>query len=160
MDDILGGPPAPTYNPKVDADFVAIYVETGDPLIAATRAGIQTADSSIIITAQRYLNRPEIRAAIDVVQQLDRGAANVKVTRESIVESCQAVFENAQRDRQYGSAIAALKLQSSLMGLLEQKIKISHSYKVSDMSDAELQRIASGAIIDGQFTDITGDEAS
>lgn len=160
MEDVLGGSLAPKHDPKIDADFVSIYVETGDPLIAAIRAGIQTADSSLIITANRYLARPEIRAAIDVVQSLERSGASVKVTRESIVESCQSVFESAQRDRQYGSAIAALKLQSALLGLLEQKIKVSHSYNVTEMSDTELQRIASGAVIDGSFRDVTPDEAA
>jgi hypothetical protein len=144
MDDILPTSPlVPKYDPTQDAIFVATFVETGDPIIAATRANIQDPSTSIIVTAQRYINRPEIRAAIEVVQSLERDAP-VKVTRDSIVESCQSIFEKALTDRQYASATGALKLQAALLGLLEQKITVSHSYKVEEMSNDELLRIING----------------
>lgn len=150
-DDVLPtGPIARRYDPAQDAVFVATYVETGDPIIAVTRANIQDQSSSILVTAQHYLGRPEIKAAIEVVQGLERLNAPVRVTRDSIVESCQSVFESAHRDRQYGSAISALKLQAALLGLLEQKVNISYTYKVDDMSNEDLARIAQGTIIEGQ----------
>lgn len=161
MDDILGGDVRPQYDPNTDANFAMIYAETGDPIIAATRAGIQNQSESIIVTAQRYLMRPEIKAAIAVIQQLERETPAIVITRDSIIESCQAVFESAHRDRQYGSAIAALKLQSALKGYLDQKVTVSHDYNIKFMSTAELQRLVSGAPdIDGEYRNVTPEDAA
>jgi len=158
-DDVLGTTaPAPRYDSKKDALFAMTYVETGDPVVAAMRAEIHDGSMSIIATAEHYLARPEIKAAVQVIQTLTRDNAPVKITRESIVESTQTVFEKALTDRQYGSAISALKLQSALLGLLEQKVTVSHNYDVKFMSTSELQRMLDGhPEIEGQYRDITDD---
>lgn len=137
------------------AVFVIQYVETGDPLVAAMRAGLSDDRWPLQVAVEKYMTRPDIKAMIEVTQGLTRTTTPIKITRDSIVAACQDVYEKALTDRQYGSSLAALRLQSALLGLLEQKVSISHSYKPSEMSDAELERIAAGGrVIDAAFEEV------
>jgi hypothetical protein len=140
------------------AVFVIQLVETGDPLVAWMRAGLTDARWPAQVAVEKYMARPDIQAMIEVTKGLTLQVAPVKVTRDSIIAACQDVYEKALTDRQYGSALQALKLQSGLLGLLEQKISVSHSYKAEDMSDAELARIAAGdkPVIDAHYEDVSG----
>jgi len=153
--DVTGSPPKPKYDPDKDAVFVMQYVETGDPMVAAIRAGIQEAGCSLFVTIDRMLARPEIQAGIRTVEGITRSLPTTKVTRDSLVAEAHDIYEKALGDRQYPSALGAIKMKAALLGLLEQKLLISHTYNVKDMSTAELQRIAAGKVLEGDYTDIT-----
>lgn len=140
-----------------EAVFVLQYVETGDPIVAYTRAGLTDQRWPIHVAASKFLQKPEIQASIEAVQKLTHTSVPIKVTRDSLVSSYQDIYEKALADRQYNAASNALKMQAALLGMLDQKITVTHSYKAEDMSDAELLRIINGGgqqIVDGEFKEI------
>lgn len=156
--DVTGTPPKPKYDPDKDAIFVMQYVESGDPMVAAIRANLQEPGCSIFVTIDRMLARPEIQAGIKTVETITKATPATKQTLDSLVAECHDIYEKALADRQYASATGAVKLKAALLGLLERKISISHSYNVNDMSTAELKRIASGKVIEGDFMEVSRPE--
>lgn len=140
--------------------FILCYVDTADALTAAIRAGLQNPQESIMVTADRLMQMPAVKAGIEAVQGLERTTPFIKVTRDSLVEDCQAVKEKALGDRQYASTIGAIKLQAQLKGFLEEKVRVTHSYDPNKMSDEDLERIANGGkVIDVvEFQDVTKKE--
>jgi hypothetical protein len=153
--DVTGPPAKPKYNPDKDAIFVMQYVESGDPMVAAIRAGIQEPGCSIFVTIDKMLARPEIQAGIKTVESITRATPTTKVTRDSLVAECHDIYERALVDRQYASATGAIKLKAALLGLLEQHVKVSHTYNIKSMTTAELKRIASGTVLDGDYVDVS-----
>jgi hypothetical protein len=153
--DVTGGPPKPRYDPDKDAVFVMQYVETGDPMVAAIRAQLQEPGCSIFVTIDRMLARPEIQAGIKTVETITKATPTTKVTRESLVAECHDIYEKAMIDRQYASATGAIKMKAALLGLLEQRVRVSHDYNVKNMPTADLERIAAGNVIDGEYSDVT-----
>jgi len=154
--DVTNTPAKPKYDPDKDAIFVMQYVESGDPMVAAIRAGLQEPGCSIFVTIDKMLARPEIQAGIKTVENITRATPNTKTTRESLVAECHDIYEKALNDRQYASATGAVKLKAALLGMLEQKVSVSHTYNVKDMSTAELKRIAAGTVLEGDYVDVSG----
>ncbi len=153
--DVTGTPAKTADKANADAIFVMQYVETGDPMVAAIRAGLQEPGCSIFVTIDRMLARPEIQAGIKTVQDVVAAAPKTKITRESLIAACQDIYEKALGDRQYASARGAIELQARLMGLLEQKVSVSHTYNVRDMTTDELRRIAAGgSVIEGEYREV------
>lgn len=131
-----------------DAVFVEQYRLTGDAVQACIRAGIRDPRYPITVIAARTLQRPEIAGALAALKRIETSALPLEVTRESVVADMEEVFQRALSDGQYASAVGAKKLQGMLLGLLDQKLIISHSLKVELMSDDQLMRIASGSMRD------------
>lgn len=127
-----------------DAVFVQQYLLTGDPITACIRAGIRDPRYPITVMADRQMKKPEIAAAIKALAKIDAAGAPMEVTRESIVADMEDVYGKALTDGQYASAIGAKRMQAMLLGYMDQKLTINHSFKVEHMSDEQLLRIAAG----------------
>lgn len=153
--DVTNTPAKQNEQANKDAIFVMQYVETGDPIVAAIRANLQEAGCSIFVTIDRMLARPEIQAGIKTVESITRLLPTAKVTSASLVAEAHDVYEKSLTDRQYASALGAIKLKAALLGLLEQRVNVSHTYNVKDMSTDELRRIAAGNVLEGDYTDIS-----
>jgi phage terminase small subunit len=155
---IDGGKKAPDFNDDQLKAFILCYMDTADPLAAAIRAGLQNAEESVMTTADRLMRHPAVKAGIAAVETLTRDGQVIRVTRDSLVEDCQAVKEKALTDRQYTSTLGAIKLQAQLKGFLEEKVRVTHQYDPKKMSDEELERIASNdKAIDVPFETIPND---
>lgn len=129
---------------KKDAVFIEQYRLTGDAITACVRAGIRDPSYPITVMAQRQLQRPEIKAALLSLEKIDSGMVPLEVGRESIIADMEAVYQRALTDSQYASAIGAKKMQAMLLGLLDQKITVTHGFKPEMMTEEQLTRIASG----------------
>lgn len=146
--DILGGIDGGRKPPEFTEDqlkaYIICFMDTGDPLAAALRAGLQNPEESIMITVDRLQRHPAIKAGLAALQSLKRDTAPIRVTRDSLIEECQQIGEKALGDRQYTSSLAAVKLKAQLTGHLEEKVRVIHENNPKKLSDAELERIASG----------------
>lgn len=126
-----------------DAVFVERYVEHGDAVRACVEAGISDAKYTINIVAKKQLARAEIQSSIAAIEKLRAAGPRTEVTLDSTVAELQRIFEKAEREGQYNSAISAKKTIAALMGWLTQNLVVTHRHSVADMSDDELERIAS-----------------
>jgi len=129
---------------KKDAVFIEQYRLTGDAITACVRAGIRDPSYPITVMAQRQLQRPEIKAALLSLEKIDSGMVPLEVGRESIIADMESLYERCVTDGQYNAAIGCKKLQSLLLGLLDQKITVTHGFQPDKMTDEQLMRIASG----------------
>lgn len=136
-----------------DAVFVEQYRLTGDAIQACIRAGIRDARYPITVVANKQLQKPEIVAALKALERIETSMQPLEVTRDSIVADMETVFQRALDDGQYASATGAKRLQAALLGMLEQKLSITHGFKPELMTDEQLIRIANG----GSARDISKD---
>lgn len=135
-----------------DAVFIEQYRLTGDAVTACVRAGIRDPSYPITVVAQKQLQRPEIAAALKALSRIETSLMPLEVTRDSIVSDMEDVYGRAMTDGQYSSAIGAKRLQSFLLGLMDQKITITHGFQPDKMTDEQLMRI-----VDGRARDISKD---
>lgn len=170
--------------------FVDLYRETGDAMASAVRAKMFSPDYPIDVLAAKTLEREDVRAAIvalDLAQQeaAEKAAAPaprvpVEITKDVIMADLQNVFEVAMGHdgdadpmldangkplgpkRNLGAAIAAKKVQASMIGALKQTIDVNfHAKRAEDMTDEELDRIIKGSArrqVEGEFKDITPED--
>ena len=141
-----------------DSVFVDRYCQHGDPVRACVEAGITDTVFPINVVAQRQLARPEIKAAIAAVEKVRSAVgARAEITLESVVADMEAVYKKAFDCGEYNSAIAAKKLQSALKGWLTQSVTVTHRHVAADLSDDDLERIASQKLrdsaIDAEYTE-------
>lgn len=139
--------------------FISEYVKHFDQpdagVIAVTRAGLRDPAWPPSIMAERYLAMPEIQTAIQAAQKFYKPVERKDVSQQTITDDLENVFQKAMDKDQYQAAIAAKKLQAELHSLLKQTIEHNHSVTVKTVSDAQLEKIASKAMIDGDFKDVT-----
>ncbi len=138
------------------ADKLAIFVEhyrrTSDAVASCQRAGLRDLKYDIRVYAERVLALPEVQESLAAVKSIDGGVtAPLDISRSSLVNDMQEVYDKALTDGQYASAIQAKRLQAHLTGHLVEEVKITHSYDVNMMSDAQLEQIARAGL-----KDITG----
>ena len=141
-----------------DAVFVERYCQHGDPVRACVEAGITDPRFPISVVAQRILARPEIKAAIAAIEKIGaQQQARVEITRDSILADMQSIYEKAMACGEFNSAIAAKKLQAAIMRLLDANITVNHRLIAGDLSDDDLERIASQKLrdsaIDAEYTE-------
>lgn len=136
-----------------DALFVKLYLQSGDALDAYIRCGHKAHGYEARTVAQWMLERPEITAMLKMAETL-KPKAPVDITRESIVSDLDAIHASAVADKDYTPAIAAKKLQASLLGLISENVQITHRLDISSMSDADIMKhlTAKSKQIDGEFT--------
>lgn len=140
-----------------DAVFVEQFRLTGDPVAACVRAGIRDARYPITIVAQRQMQKPEIVAALKALSRIETNVAPIEVTRDSIIADMETVYQKALTDGQYASAISSKKLQSMLLGLLQQNINITHGFNPELMTTEQLMRIASAKDISKDVIEVEDD---
>ena len=138
-----------------EAIFCEEYARSGDALAAVIAAGIEhlgdpTFRPPRAVIAQRLLERPEIKAAIEAFRKMSQIAETVEFTHRSIAGDMEAVYSAAMKAEDFSAAVRAKTLQANVLGLLEQKISITTRKRVEDMTDAELQAILerTGKLID------------
>ncbi len=142
-----------------DPEQIALFVECyhrngGDAVAACVEARVLDPMYSVTTIAARLMDRPEVQVAIATMKKMKATAATAEVTRESIVQDMQAVYEkHLHSDGKV--AIAAKRLQAEILRLLGHDITINVKHDVTMMSDAQLAAIVAGKAIDGQFTDVT-----
>lgn len=136
------------------ADKLAIFVEhyrrTSDAVASCQRAGLRDLKYDIRVYAERVLARPDVQEALKALGDVEGGnvTAPQEITRATLVNDMQDVFDKSMTDGQYQAAIAAKKLQAHLTGHLVEEVKITHSYDVNMMTDAQLEQIARAGLRD------------
>lgn len=123
--------------------FVEEYVRTNDPLVAVTHSGIRDLNGPIEITAQRLLARPEIRAAIDKLRKmrLNAEAIQIRHTRDSLIASIQNVHDRAMMEKDYGTALNAMKEVGTLLGLRVEKKEVTVDTRPENMRTADIVKL-------------------
>jgi len=122
-----------------DALFVKIFLQTGDALDACKRAGFIVHGYNDRIVAEYLLDRPDIQVALRAAKESEtRKTAPVDITRESIISDLDVIHQSAMIEKDYTPAIAAKKLQATLMGMVQENIQITHNLDVTRMTDAQL----------------------
>lgn len=164
--------------------FVELYRETGDAMASCVRAKMFSLDYPTDVLAKKTLERPEIQAAIAELDEAERRAIEAKqipavrqpveVTKDVIMADLQTVFEVAMgqdlntalvtdkegkvvdRPLNLGAAIAAKKIQASMIGALKQTVDVNfHMKRPEDMTDEELERIIKqGKARDAEFEEV------
>lgn len=136
--------------------FCQEYARSGDALDAIITAGIVNEDDAKVqfpkrVLAERLLARADIQAAIKAIRAMDSAVEQVEITHRSIAADMETVYAAALTAKDFKAAIAAKNLQAGVMGLLEQKIRITSHKSVEDMTTAELAAIA----FKGRTLDVT-----
>lgn len=127
-----------------DVVFINSYREHRDPVRACVEAQLSDPHYTITVFAKRQLERPEIKAAIEALDKADeKHGPRAEITREAVEAKLMSLAEKAEAEGQYNSAIAALKLLAALRNWLSTNIAITHRHVAGDLSDDELERIAS-----------------
>lgn len=142
-----------------DAIFIQEYARTGDAAAACIRAGITDPRFPIELVARRMLRRPEIIGAIRAVKSVAKTEPGIDQGRESICAEMTTVFMSAMAESQFSAAINAKRLQAQLLGLLEQKVTITHKQSAEDLTDQELTQILRNRSVLGEAIDITDADA-
>ena len=125
-----------------DAIFVRIFLQTGDALDACKRAGFVAHGYDDRMIAEYLLERPDIQAAMRASRDSTaRKSAPVEITRESIISDLDIIHQSAMVDKDYTPAIAAKKLQATLMGMVQENIQVTHNLDVTRMTDAQLMQM-------------------
>lgn len=140
--------------------FVETYVATNDPVLSCVRARLTDPTWPIEITAERILNRVDVQTAIDVIKKTKQNAESFEITRESVIADTQMIFQKCLNSGDYKAALAAKRLQSELNRWLGQDITITHKKDASMLTDADLDRIARGKTIDGEFENVTPSQST
>jgi hypothetical protein len=143
----------PTTDPEDESDKLAIFVEhyrrTSDAVASVQRAGMRDLRFDIRVFAERTLARQEVQDALRGMGEIDPNvSAPMEITRESLINDMQEIYDKALTDGQYASAIQSKRLQAHLTGHLVEEVKITHSYDVKQMTDAQLEQIARAGLRD------------
>lgn len=148
-------PPSPTDH-DADAVFVIQYVQHRDPVRACVEAGLSDTNFPITVYARQVLERPEIKSAIAVLEKVQpAGGPITDVTLDAAVARLLVISEKAEAGGEYNAAINAIKTIGAFKNWLSQNINVNHRMVASDMSDDDLERIASQKnAIDVPFTEV------
>lgn len=129
-------------------------------VIAVTRAGLRDPAWPPSMMAERYLAMPEIQAMLDMARRFYKPREVKDVSTSSLSDDMEDVYQRALTDRQYQAAISAKKIQAELHSLLKQQVEHTHNITVKTVSDAQLEKIAAGGIVEGEFKEIAPEHAA
>lgn len=153
-----------TDSPDALAVFVTEYVRHQDQpdagVIALTRAGLRDPAWAPSTMAERYLAREDVQAAIAIARKFYKPVDTKEVTTQTLSDHLEHIIQQALQDRQYQPAINGRKLQAELHGLLKQQVEHTHKVTVKTLTDEQLEKIAAGGIIEGDFKDVTARDAA
>lgn len=148
--------------PSLDKEtiFCRHYAQTGDAIAAVITAGIEDLGDPTIryaktVIAQQLLERPEIQAAVKAFRLVESTREPPEVTHKTIAASMDEVYARAFKLDDMKACISARQLQANVLGLLEQKIRITSHKTVDEMTTAELAAIA----FRGRVVDVTPTKA-
>ena len=124
-------------DPNREERFVRFYMQTGDALDACKRAGfVAHGGYDDREVAQYLIERADIRAAVQAAK--DAASRPVEITRESLLTDLEKIHTAAMGDGEYTPAIAAKKMQATLLGLVQENVQVTHRMDVTRMTDAQL----------------------
>lgn len=137
--------------------FAESYARDGDVIRAIALADLTDSRYSTEVVARKTLARPEVKAFIAAfrakIEMEKQAPAEMAITREALVSRLDKIYDSAMKDRDRGAAIAAVKLQSILLGFHKQEIDFNITHSVQEMSTDQLLKIAKrGQTLDGEFT--------
>lgn len=141
--------------PEQVALFVECYVRTDDALKAAQQARLLNPMYTVETIVARLLERTDVQTAVAVLKKSKKDRVSVEVTRESLEAAAQNLHDTSMAAGDNKTALACLRFQAELRKLLGQDLTIHHKHSVTEMSDAELEKIARGKAIDVAFEDVT-----
>lgn len=147
-------------DPERDEIFVKNYVRSRDAVDACTKARIFVPGYDIRDVAVYQLAKPEIQRAISKAEATKATEAPAEISKDSIVNDLQDVYERSSLAGEFQSAITAKKTQAQLLGYLEQNITLTVKNDVSSLTDAEIEKRLlalqkQSKVIDGEFKDVT-----
>jgi hypothetical protein len=140
-----------------EAIFVEEYVRSGNAFMACNKSGLVDPRYPMEVMARRTLERPEIQAAISLTKKLGvrRGDVPGMFSREMLLDELQRVHEGALADKQYASAITAVKTQAQMLGFMEQTVNVNHHVSVRELSLDDLRRLVSERRAGDDAIDVT-----
>lgn len=148
-------------NSTADRDvlFVRAYLENGgDEIAACQSAGILDRQYPVEATAKRQLSRPEIAFAIEVAQRHNKGPSKPPATREEAAARAQTLINKSLDTNDVKGAVVASRFQAELQGYLDKNISVTVHHDVSLLTNAKLEAIAAGAVIDAEFEEVGASE--
>jgi phage terminase small subunit len=101
---------------------------------AARRAGYTGNPNVLGVTANRTLNKPNVKAAIEA--KLKKALAGAEVTVESILRRLTVLGEEARAETQYASAVRCAELQGKYLKMFTDRIE--HVGTIEDVSTERL----------------------
>ena len=104
------------------------------PTEAAKRAGYTGKPNVLAVTANRTLNKPNVKAAIEA--KLKKALAGAEVTVESIIRRLTQLGEEARAVEQYSSAVRCAELQGKYLKMFTDRIE--HVGSIEDVSTERL----------------------
>lgn len=118
---------------------------------AAKRAGYSGTANVLKVTANRTLNKPNVKAAVEA--KLKKALAGAEVTVESIIRRLTLLGEEARSDGQYASAVRCAELQGKYLKMFTDRIE--HVGTIEDVSTEQLLALLR-EILEGSALDIRG----
>lgn len=135
----MSGDVLPWEDPERLREFALEYVRTGSATTACQRARVSNSQYRMEIWTARLLKRVEVQGYVE--QYRAEGVDKPKmVTRESIADDLQEVFERALPDAAYAAAVSAKKTQAEVLGLLEKNVRVTFGRNVEEWSTEDLER--------------------
>lgn len=147
----------PVVADPVDRDvvFIRTYLGNGDAVDAMRVAGLLEKNLPVALQAQRQLERPEIALAIRASQySKNEPIRPAPKDRDDAAARAQYLIDKMIDGADLKGAVVASRYQSELQGHLDKNVTITHKHDVKLLSDAELEKIASGAIVDAEFIEV------
>lgn len=144
-----------------DVVFVQELVRNKDKddaaIIAYRRAGYWEPAFPVVVAAERHLQRPEIQTALAKAMEQFKPQISGDRSRDSLLADTDKVFESALAAKDHAAAINAKRLQAQVMGWLQENVSVTHRLEITQLSDQQLEKIASKAIkvIDATAVDVT-----
>ena len=163
--DVLGGDLAIQYGSEGDtkmtpeAIFVDEYLRSGNAFMACNKSGLIDPRYPMEVVARRTLERPEIKAAIELGKRMQATTGRKDppglYSREMLLEELQRIHENALQDKSYASSINAVKAQAQMLGFLDQTVNVNHQMSVKELSLEDLRRMVSERKATQDIIDVT-----
>jgi len=150
-----------------EAIFVREYVSTGDALLACNRAGLGSSQYPLRVMAERQLERPEIKAAIEayrVAKDEEAVSSDEPPSRELQVDKLEAIYRRALEEGSFSAAATAVKLQNELLGYADKTVNYNFNVTAQELPLHELRAMVAkklslgGPVIDAEYENIPGPE--
>lgn len=148
-------------DPDRDAIFCEYVIRNeGKPdahIIALIKAGIHDPAHSTAVTADNQMRRPEIQTALSVLRSMPKPEPTNDIpSREVLIAETDEIQRAAFNQSEFGHALTGVKIKAELSGHIKSGVNITtNNISITNMSDAELMKIAARAPIDAEFAEIT-----
>ena len=131
--------PIPWEDPDRLRDFAREYARSNNALIAGQKARVANPQYRLEVWTQRLLKRADVQTYIAEARAegLDKPR---QVTRETIADDLQEVFERALPEGAFAAAVTAKKTQAEVLGLMEKNVRVTFGRDVKELTMEDLER--------------------